>query len=358
MRALSIIVIIAVLTAIGWYFRDTFLSPSATHEPAQPSVDKTTNDVTQPTPEPLTVEAAEQALVVEAEAFIETLTETDPEPVAVEDADHFVRSDQSISLLAPETIEQSTAAEVLADSSLTPDSPITLVKEIEQVEVISPARLIAESGGDLEQTITVLAGGERVETTVREALQTHATNPEQPISVIKKVRHYQITTPKELHEGLDQTVQGEELIGIIKKPYLLEAATIAEILIEEQLLDEESIFYVRTVKPGDEQGIWGIVQGGLISNFARGVAIGRGEEMNTYQVEIPQLADEVLDNHSSSYLGRLIHIKTLNTYVYNYKENRMGKNPDSLYPGQEIVIVRFSQDELIEIYKHFVKTDG
>ena len=359
MRAASILVIIAVLAAVGWYFRDTFLSPKATQEPAQTTIAGATPDeTTLPAPEPLTEEEVEQALEVEAEAFIETLTETDPEPVGVEEADHFVRADQSISLLAPETIEPSTAAEVLADASLSPDSPITLVKEIEQVEVISPARLIADSGGDLEQTIVVLAGGKRVETTVREALQTHASNPDQPISVVKKVRHYQITTPKEFEEGLDQTVQGEALIGVIKKPYRLEAATIAEILIEEQILDEESIYYVRTVRPGDEQGIWGIVQGGLISNFARGVAIGRGEEMNTYQVEIPQLADEVLADHSSSYLGRLIHTKTLNTYVYNYKENRMGKNPDSLFPGQEIVIVKFSPDELIEIYKHFVKSDG
>ena len=273
-------------------------------------------------------------------------------------ADHFVRPDQSIALLPPETIEQGSAAEWLADPDLTPDSPITVVKEIEQVEVVSPARLIAESGGNLEQTITVLAGGEKIETTVREALETYASNPDQPISVIKKVRHYQITTPKELYEGIDTTVQGEALIGIIKKPYRLEAATIAELLIEEQLLDEESIFYVRTVKPGDQQGIWGIVHGGLISNFARGIAIRRGEEVNTYQVTIPELADEVLADHSSSYLGRLIHDKTINTYVYNYKHNRMGKNPDSLFPGQEIVIVKFSPDELVEIYKHFVKSDS
>ena len=53
---------------------------------------------------------------------------------------------------------------------------------------------------------------------------------------------------------------------------------------KEQLLDPDAIFYLRTVKNGDEQGIWGIVHGGLISNFARGVAIRRGEEVNTYQV--------------------------------------------------------------------------
>ena len=358
MRAVSILLILAVLVAIGWYYQDVVLSPSPV--PDQPAVQTETPGETTTEPEqiPLTDEEIEEALEVEAEAFIESLTETNPEPVAVEEADHFVRSDQSISLLPPGTIEQSSVTEVLADPSLTLDSPITVVKEIEQVEVISPARLIAESGGDLEQTITVLANGEKLQTTVREALQTHASNPDQPISVIKKVRHYQITTPSELHAALDQTVQGEALIGVIKKPYRLEAATIAELLIEQELLDDESVFYVRTVQPSDEQGIWGIVHGGLISNFARGVAIRRGEEINTYQVAIPRLADEVLEDASSSYLGRLIFGKTINSYVYNFKENRMGKNPDTLFPGQEIVIVKFSPDELIEIYKHFVKSDG
>ena len=352
MRFASILLLLGVLVALGWYYKDLLVSP-----PSQPAE----NTIATPTanePAAPNEQEIEQAIEVEAQAFIESLTETDPEPIAVEGADHFVRADQSISLLPPGTIEKSTAAEVLSDPSLTANSPITIVKEIEQVEVVSPARLIAESGGDLEQSITVLAGGERVKTTVREALQTHASNPDKPISVIKKVRHYQITTRTELEQGLDLTVQGEQLVGIIKKPYRLEAATIADLLIETQLLDEDSIFYVHTIMPGDEQGIWGIVQGGLISNFARGIAIRRGKEVDTYRAEIPLLADELLADQTSSYLGRLIYAKSINSYVYNYKNNRMGKNPDSLYPGQEILIVKFSAQELIEIYKHFVTAGG
>ena len=276
----------------------------------------------------------------------------------METADHFVTSDQAISLLPAETVEQGSAAELLTDPDLEPDSPITVVKEIEQVEVISPQRLIAESGGDLEQTITVLAGSETIETTVREALETHAANPEQPITIVKKVRYYEITTPRELQLELDQTVQGEALIGLIKKPYRLEAATIAELLIKEKLIDPDSIFYVKTVDHDDDQGIWGIVHQGLISNFARGMAIRRGQQINTYQVEIPPLADETLADHSSSFLGRMISDKTHNSYVYNYRNNRMGRNPHSLYPGQEIVIIKFSPTELIDIYKHFVKVDS
>lgn len=368
MRIASTLILLAVLIAVGWYYRSTQLTPHPTPSPtvtdttsdALAVIGSTSNDET--TLETgqvlLPVENVNEPLTVEAQAFIETLTETHPEPLAVQDVDHFVRSDQTLSLISPELIEQADVYEVLSDPSLTPDSPITVVKEIEQVEMISPSRLIAESGGNLDQTISILAEGQKQVVTVREALQTHTSSPTQSISLITKVRHYQITTPKELATNLDQTVKGEDLIGIIKKPYRLEAASIEELLIEEQLLDEESIYYIRTVKPEDTQGIWGILHSGLISNFLRGVAIERGEEVNTYQVAIPELADEILDDASSSYLGRLIHGKTVNSYVYNFKENRMGKNPHSLIPGQEIVIVKFSPDELIEIYKHFVKSEG
>ena len=119
-----------------------------------------------------------------------------------------------------------------------------------------------------------------------------------------------------------------------------------------------SLFYVRTVRDGDEQGIWGIVHDGIIENFARGMAIRRGKEINTYQVEIPSDADEQRADASSSYLGRLIFKKSKASYVYNFNRNRMGRNPDRIFPGQEIVIIDFQPEELIEIYTHFVEQRG
>ena len=119
-----------------------------------------------------------------------------------------------------------------------------------------------------------------------------------------------------------------------------------------------SMFYVRTVREGDGQGIWGIVHDGIIDNFARGMAIRRGKEINTYQVDIPEDADERHADTSSSYLGRLIFKKSKESHVYNFKRNRMGRNPDRIYPGQEIVIIDFQPDELIDIYKHFVAQRG
>ena len=95
------------------------------------------------------------------------------------------------------------------------------------------------------------------------------------------------------------------------------------------------------------------VHDGIIGNFARGVAIRRGEEVDTYQVEIPRDADERLGDRSSSFLGQMIHDKTEASWVYNFANERMGRNPDHIVPGQQVVIVKFRPEELIAIYQHF-----
>ncbi len=108
----------------------------------------------------------------------------------------------------------------------------------------------------------------------------------------------------------------------------------------------------------DDQGIWGIIHDGITSNFAQGMAIRRGKELNTYKVDIPRDADELLQDQSSSFLGKLIHKKTADSHVYNLKKNRMGKNPHQITAGQEIVIINCEPEELIGIYKHFVAKQG
>ena len=137
-----------------------------------------------------------------------------------------------------------------------------------------------------------------------------------------------------------------------------EETTIAELLMREGKFDPDSIFYVRTIREGDDQGIWGIIHDGIMTNFAQGMAIRRGREVNTYKIDIPRDADELLADHSSSYLGKLIHRKAAESHVYNFSKNRMGQNPDIISPGQEIVIINFEPEELIGIYKHFVSEQG
>ncbi len=360
MRTTAVILgLLIVVFAGAWLLRDRPVAPEPAPETTASAVGESTPEaepsaVPPPSPAETADAVAEQALELEAEAFLNTLTQTELEPIAVESADHFMRADQAISLIAPETIEALSAEEILADPELRPDSPITVVKEIEQVETITPEKLIAESGGDLEQRVKVLENDEVREATVREVLESRAADPEKPILVVKKVQYFEVTTPRELEQELDQMVPGERLVGIIRRPYQIEAATLADLLMAERVLEPDAVFYVRTVRGSDEQGVWGIVQSGLVENFARGIAVRRGEEINTYRVEIPPLADEVLVDRTSSFLGRLIHAKTLDSFVYNFRHHRMGRNPDVLHPGQELLIIKFNPDELISIYKHFV----
>ena len=344
MRTVLIVVGLAVALAIlGILFRES-LFPS--------------EETTAHTPAPVTQTAAEPAPSVEnqAEAFIATLTETQSQAVSAKNADHFVSKDQIISLLPESTIELTTPREIERNPALKPDTPITVIREVEQVESTTPEKLIAEAGGDLDKIVTILDGDTERKLTVREVLQRYTENPDDPISVVKKVQYFEITTPAEIAQ--DTTLAPDQELKIITKPYRLEAATIAELLMREGKFNPDSIFYVRTIRDTDVQGIWGIIHDGIMTNFAQGMAIRRGKQINTYKVEIPRDADELLTDHSSSFLGSLIHRKAADSYVYNFKKNHMGRNPDLISPGQEIVIINFEPEELIGIYKHFVDEQG
>ena len=347
MRASLIVLVIVGIVAAGlFFFRDRIL----------PSDDQQIVAKSAPPAASAPEETAEPGIEKEAELYIAKLTEPDPDPVAVEKADHFITKDQMIALLPEGSAEETTLEELAADPTLSPDTPITVVKEVEQIEMTTPERIIAEAGGDLTKKIKILDDGKVKEATAGEVLEEYRKKPKQEIAVIKTVEYFEVTTPKEVAN--DPSIKPGATLKIIRKPYRLEAATLEDLLREQEELTPDSIFYVRTVRETDAQGIWGIVHHGIIDNFARGMAIRRGEQINTYRVEIPMDADERLDDYSSSFLGRLIHDKSVRSYVYNFKRNRMGRNPDHVNPGQEIVIINFEPEELTNIYKHFASGQG
>lgn len=113
----------------------------------------------------------------------------------------------------------------------------------------------------------------------------------------------------------------------------------------------DTLFYIHGVNAGDKQGLWGIIQQGLIDTFASGIQL----EKQTISAAIPMEADERLENKNSSFLGTILDEKVKDTYVYNYHKGVLGQNPDLITPGQELIIVTFSQDELIDIYNHFTQ---
>ena len=301
----------------------------------------------------------------EAKKYVETLTETAPQIIPVDKADHFVTSERVISLVPEDTIENVSVDELASDETLSPDTPITVVREVEQVEDAVAEQLIADSGGDLDKELRVQVtyDDSQQETgtgvvdeddvqriTVREALERIRTEPDKPLPVIKTVRYFQVVTLKEL---LDGAAGGDAFLSVVTRPYRIESATLADLLARQKAENPDSIFYLHTVLPTDDQGIWGIVHFGIIDNFARGMAIRRGEDIETYTVRIPRHADERLADRSSSFLGLLIDRKTKESYVYNFRDNRMGRNPDRIFPGQELVIINFQPEELIAIYRHF-----
>ena len=211
--------------------------------------------------------------------------------------------------------------------------------------------VVAQDQARPESTGQVTLRGDTVEqTTVREVLERIRTEPNTPITLVRRVRFFEVMTLREL---LDAGVGTESFLDVVRQPYRIETATLADLLQRKKAENPDTIFYLHTVQPTDDQGIWGIVHFGLIDNFAHGVAIRRGEEVETYTVEIPRDADERLADQSSSFLGLLIDRKTKDSYVYNYRDNRMGRNPDHIHPGQEIVIINFEPEELEAIYEHF-----
>ena len=301
----------------------------------------------------------------EAKKYVETLTETAPQTIPVDKADHFVTPERVISLVPEDTIENVSVDDLAGDETLSPDTPITVVREVEQVEDAVAEQLIADSGGDLdkelrvqvtyddsqEETGTGVVGEDDVQKiTVREALERIRTEPDRPLPVIRTVRYFQVVTLKEL---LDGAVDEDAFLSVVTRPYRIESATLADLLERQKAENPDSIFYLHTVLPTDDQGIWGIVHFGIIDNFARGMAIRRGEDIETYTVRIPRHADERLADRSSSFLGLMIDRKTKESYVYNFRDNRMGRNPDRIFPGQELVIISFQPEELMAIYTHF-----
>ena len=344
------------------------------HTDAAPSPDVTATDATE----------------AEAKRYVERLTATAPETIPVDKASHFVTREHVLSLVPEDTIESVSVAELAEDDTLQPETSITVVREVEQVETAVPEQLIAEAGGNLDTKLRFVVeyddaeidaeqnvatqddpgraeGGQDLtaqggatenadvqaaieEITVREVLERIRSEPRTPISVIRTVRYFEVMTLREL---LDAEQGADTFLNVVTQPYRIEAATLADLLQRERAGNPGTIFYLHTVQPTDEQGIWGIIHSGLIDNFSRGVALDRAETIETYKVDIPRDADERLHDQSSSFLGKLIDRKTKESFVYNYRDNRIGHNPDRIYPGQEIVIINFELEELTSIYTHF-----
>lgn len=125
----------------------------------------------------------------------------------------------------------------------------------------------------------------------------------------------------------------------------------------QELLDnpdqtEQKVYFIHAVNEGDSEGLWGIIQYGLMKTFTSGLNLP-GLDKTVY-VNIPEDADERLADKRSSFLGQVLKNKVDQTYIYNYQKGILGDNPNLIQPGQQLVIVTFTEQELIGIYHHFM----
>lgn len=118
-------------------------------------------------------------------------------------------------------------------------------------------------------------------------------------------------------------------------------------------LQKNALYYAHRVQHGDDQGVWGVVQKGLMQRFAEGIAARRGQNLSTYRVLIPQTADERNADGTSSFLGRVIWHKTQTAQVINTQQGVARRAAELVIPQQDLVIVAFERQELVAIYQHF-----
>ncbi|MDZ7839535.1 MAG: hypothetical protein U5R46_01760 [Gammaproteobacteria bacterium] len=304
-------------------------------EAAEDRVGSNGTGATVDTPESVAVEesrdAPDEALQAEAETFVRELAESSGDSVSADRVEGFMGPDRTLSSILPGSEAVATAPPdtgTAGESGSAPDTaaargaPDAQSKRVQSAATRDPRPEDADAeGADTvpPQTSSAEAG----DSPVSDAPETAAADASQA--------------------RVDLPLSEETPV------------TIAELLGAEDAMASDAVFYVHTVRPDDDLGIWGIVHDGITENFAEGVAVHRGDSVETYRVDIPSDADQLDADQSSSFLGKIIYDKSRKTYVYNYRTDRLGRNPDLIMPGQEIVIVSFTPEELIEIYKYFAR---
>ncbi|EPJ44315.1 MAG: hypothetical protein OFPII_35730 [Osedax symbiont Rs1] len=285
---------------------------------------------------------ASQQYSVEKTTAPQLITQSAPTTTLAVKSDNTNQLNNAANLVATASAAPSTSAKSFKTFSVT-DNPVdrssfaangllqtessailkTLKKNIEELSSVKISELTELIAGEKQQ----------VTATAADVLETEVSK-----LALSPVNQAEDTVVKEnpVVEKLRQSAKKH-----IKLKELLSATDV----------DENRIFYLHAVNPTDQQGIWGIIQKGLMGTFAKGILLPQAN--GTVKALIPEDADEMLSSKKSSFLGRLLNNKVLTTYVYNYKQGKIGKNPDYIKPGQQLIIVTFTESELMSVYQHF-----
>ncbi|PHS24335.1 MAG: hypothetical protein COA83_08085 [Methylophaga sp.] len=159
------------------------------------------------------------------------------------------------------------------------------------------------------------------------------------------------TEPIIVNENNNQFVRHDSIIVL---PNGDEQTLAIKDIIQDGDMADDALFYVHNVTDRDVQGLWGIVQTGLINKFRQGLSIkGVSQNKDMLQAVIPANADEQLPSGLSSFLGKILSSKVDSSYIYNFNTKKMGRDSNVIHPGQQLVVIHFSPEELKQIYQFF-----
>ncbi len=159
------------------------------------------------------------------------------------------------------------------------------------------------------------------------------------------------TEPVTIDKENDQFVRHDSVITL---PDTNNEPLAIKDIVQDEAMADDALFYIHSVTDKDVQGLWGIVQAGLINKFRQGLHLkGVSKNKDTLQAVIPANADEKLPSGLSSFLGSILADKVNSSYIYNFNSHKMGRDSNIIHPGQQIVVIHFSPDELKKIYQFF-----
>ncbi len=295
----------------------------------------------------------QQIMAQEAELFVDNLATPASDDAAVtvtEQQGEFVRHDGMIAIPRLEH-RSTTIEELLQDRNLSADTPLTL--QFTETET-QPTNLQELDNTIEDKTQSILieqADGSRRQATLADLLNDENIDKQAPINVITQHKYSKQLTFGELAES--DIAPSQPVIATIN--HGVDELSVKEIVQAGELPDN-ALFYLHRVTERDRQGLWGIIQAGLIQRFRQGLALeGISRNKELLRVTIPADADEPLPTGLSSFLGKVLNRKVESSYIYNFTTQTMGHDPNLIHPGQQLILIHFSPKELKQIYLFFAK---
>lgn len=326
------------------YLMFTDLKPTRIEHDINPAIDiiePPPITIIPPKPEASTTEQ-------EADVFVNNLATTEEFITINENDDKFVRNDSVIVLPDLEYLATTKEA-LLADKSLNAETPLTL-NYITHDKVKTTLAELRDTIEDQSLTITIITpDGKQIISPIADLIYHQDLALNEVITRIIPQKHRIDTTMGEL-ENIDIAAD-QPLIATIT--HGSQAVTLRD-LTQSELLPDDALFYLHRVTEHDVQGLWGIIQAGLIDKFRQGIqleGIARNKEL--IQAIIPLDADEKLPSGLSSFLGKILKDKVENSFIYNLKTRSMGHDANLIFPGQQLILIHFPTSELKQIYQFF-----